>query len=369
MAELSVTQLDLFKSVFVSLSLGIVAVDRLGNVIFVNNAATNIIGVGTAAIALEHWTEHYGVFLPDASTPYPADQSPLVRAMAGEEQSNLEVFIQNTLGRVRAIWCSLDFRPLRDGKDEIVGAVLLVQDITQRKKLADEVERSNTALQQFATVAAHDLQEPLRSIAGFADMLAQFQTGLLDERSARCLKKIKDGIVRMQTLINDLLAFSRIQTKPQSFKLTDCNELVRSCIKGLNASIKKDGSTIEVDQLPTLMADSSQLLQLFQNLIGNAVKFCAEDRAPVVHIAAKKQGAFWLFSVEDNGIGIAPEFAERIFGVFQRLHNKSAYSGNGIGLAICQMIVDRHGGRIWVEPKGAEGCIFYFTLPAEMEKN
>ncbi len=367
MAKLLVGKVEVLESVFAGLSLGLIAVDKSGNVIFANQAATDIIGIGTAAIALDDWAEYYGIFMTDGITPCPPSQSPVLRAVGGEEENNVEIFVRNSLGRLRSSWCSIDLRPLRGGQNEIIGAVLLIQDITERKKLADEVTRSNAALQQFATVAAHDLQEPLRSIAGFADMLAQYQNGLLDERSTRCLTKIKGGIVRMQTLINDLLSFSRIQTKPQTLKLTDCNEIVASSIKSLNAGIRNNGSNIEVAQLPAVMADASQLSQLFQNLIGNAIKFCEAERPPIVHISAKQEGAFWRFSVEDNGIGIAPEFKERIFVVFQRLHNNSVYSGTGIGLAICQMIVERHGGRIWVEPKTTQGCIFYFTLPASRE--
>lgn len=367
MAKSLLRKSEALESVLSSLSLGIIAVDRSGQVIFSNQAATDLIGIADTTVDLVDWMEHYGIYLDNGMTPCPANLSPLARAMAGEKSNNFEVFVQNRLGCTRAVWCSMDFRPWLDGHDEIIGAVLLIQDITQRKKLADEVIRSNLALQQFATVAAHDLQEPLRSIAGFADILAQYQTGRLDDKSARCITKIKDGIVRMQTLINDLLTFSRIQTKPQTVHKTDCNNIVASSLKSLNASIKGAHAQIDVDKLPTVMADASQMSQLFQNIIGNSIKFCQVDRSPIVHISAERQGAFWLFSVEDNGIGIAPEFKERIFGVFQRLHNKSAYSGTGIGLAICQMIVDRHGGRIWVEPKPDIGCIFYFTLPAMIE--
>jgi light-regulated signal transduction histidine kinase (bacteriophytochrome) len=245
--------------------------------------------------------------------------------------------------------------------------VLILQDITERKQLADEAARSNKALQQFATVAAHDLQEPLRSIAGFADMLAHNQGALFDEKSIRYMSKIKDGTTRMQTLINDLLNYSRIQTKPQTLEPTDLNKIAKTCISSLNASISKSGADVTFDSLPTVLADASQLSQLFQNLVGNALKFCPAEKTPVVHISAVRRGQNWLFSVEDNGIGILPEFRERIFGVFQRLHTQAAYPGTGIGLAICYTIVNSHGGKMWVESKPGEGSIFYFTIPATPE--
>ena len=237
------------------------------------------------------------------------------------------------------------------------------------KKLFDEAARSNAALQQFATVAAHDLQEPLRSIAGFSEMLAKYQGENIDEKSVRCLSKIASGINRMQILINDLLNYARIQTKPEQLVQIDCNKTIQSCMKSLNASISETGAEVVFDALPTVMADGPQLSQLFQNLIGNALKFSAKDRTPTVQVSAKRLGLFWLFSVSDNGIGIAPEFISRVFGVFQRLHNAAAYPGTGIGLAICQRIVDRHGGKIWAESVPGVSTTFYFTIPNSLEEN
>jgi PAS domain S-box-containing protein len=367
LTELTVTQLPIIESIFAGIALGIVAVDIEGTVLFSNQAARDMLGIGIDQVPLEEWIEHYGIHSPDRFTLCPASESRVIKAISGQEPQNLEVLIRNKLGGGRSLWCSIDLRPLRGEDGEITGSVLLIQDISMRKKLSDEVSRSNAALQQFATVAAHDLQEPLRSIAGFADMLALHQGDQLDEKSARCLTKMKDGIKRMQALINDLLNYSRIQTKPQVLTLSDCNEILESCIRSLNGSIRKSEAIIEGGSLPTVMADYSQLSQLFQNLVGNALKFSATGRSPVVRIAAKQQGSAWLFSVEDNGIGIAPEFSERIFGVFQRLHPASTYSGTGIGLAICQMIVDRHGGRIWVESQPEVGSKFFFTIPATME--
>jgi signal transduction histidine kinase len=361
---LSTAQCRAVASVFTDIGLGIVAVDRAGTIVFSNPAAATILGIDETFVSLEDWPEHYGIYLSDRVTICPAGESPLLRAAAGEQATNFEVFIQNQLGGGRSRWCSIDFRPFGDGDDQDSGALLLIQDVSERRWLSEEVARSNIALQQFATVAAHDLQEPLRSISGFADMLAQYQAEQLDEKSQRYMSKIKSGVLRMQILINDLLSYSRIQTVPQVLKESDCNAIVSGCIKTLNASIKESGAEINVDSLPVVMADSAQLAQLFQNLIGNALKFAAVDRPIVVHVSARRQSTAWLFSVEDNGIGIAPEFVGRIFRIFQRLHTQSAYSGTGIGLAICQTIVDRHGGRIWVESEPGKGSTFHFTIPA-----
>ncbi len=338
------------------------AVDTHGSILFANAAAVDMIAFVDAQIPLEDWTNFYGFYLSDGVTPFPAADSPMLRAAAGEEAQDVEVCIQNRAGRV--YWCSIDFKPLIGLSGELSGALLVLRDTSEQRKLATEAARSNAALQQFATVAAHDLQEPLRSISGFADMLAEYQADQLDQRSTRCLTKIKEGIVRMQALINDLLSYSRIQTKPQLFKSTNCNEILKNCINSLEASITEHEAKVLVAQLPNLMADNAQMTQLFQNLVGNALKFSASDRLPVVKIEAKRQAKFWLFSVEDNGIGIEPEFCERVFRVFQRLHTTAAYPGTGIGLAICQTIVDRHGGRIWVESKAGEGSTFKFTIPA-----
>jgi light-regulated signal transduction histidine kinase (bacteriophytochrome) len=166
----------------------------------------------------------------------------------------------------------------------------------------------------------------------------------------------------VQILINDLLDYSRVQTKPQKFAMVDCEKIVKNCIANLNASIKESGATVLFDSMPHLMVDASQLSQVLQNLIGNALKFCPADRPPTVRIAATSHGLFWLFSVEDNGIGIETEFLERIFLVFRRLHSRAAYAGTGIGLAVCQRIVQGHGGKIWAESKPGVGSKFCFTV-------
>lgn len=369
MSTLTISQIETIESALNSAGLGILAVDKSGEIKFSNSAAISLLGLETTQIGPEDWPEHYGIYLPGGTEHCPIETSPIIRAMSGEETDNIEFFISNNIGAGRSLACLMNLRPLKNEQGETMGGVLLIQDISERKRLQDEVIRSNSALQQFATVAAHDLQEPLRSVSGFADMLAQFQKDNLDEKSQRCISKIKDGVVRMQTLINALLNFSRIQTKPQSLGQIDCNKIVKICIRDLAASIEAKDAQIKFDNLPIVMADHSQLLQLFQNLIGNALKFSASDRSSEIDISAKQQGLFWKFSIRDNGIGIEKEFQKRIFGVFQRLHTTAAYPGTGIGLAVCQNVVERHGGQIWIESALGTGSTFHFTIPVSREVN
>ncbi|MBA3872103.1 MAG: GHKL domain-containing protein [Anaerolineae bacterium] len=261
---------------------------------------------------------------------------------------------------------------LENGARDVI--VLAIEDITDRKNAEDklkkytvELERSNADLQQFAYVASHDLQEPLRAISGYLQLLQKRHGEHLDEQGNRYIQQSVEGTLRMQTLISDLLQYSRIQTHGQSFEITDCTLIIKQTLANLNAAIKETSAVVTYDDpLPTLTGDSDQIARVFQNLISNALKFCGAN-APDIHISAKAQAGEWLFSIQDNGIGIEPEYFERIFIIFQRLHTRREYEGTGIGLAICKRIVERHGGRIWVESKPDAGTTFYFTVPNQAE--
>lgn len=248
--------------------------------------------------------------------------------------------------------------------DELpVSFCMVVTDLTEQNKRAENLARSNTELEQFAYVASHDLQEPLRMVVSYMKLLERRYKGTLDEDADVFIHFAVDGALRMQHLINDLLAYSHVSSHGGELTTRDVSTVMEQVIANLQPAIQESGAIISADPLPTVMADGSQLVQLFQNLIGNALKFRGAA-APCIHISAKREGDRWRFAVADNGIGIEPQYAERIFIIFQRLHNREEYPGTGIGLAICKKIVERHGGRIWLESQPDHGTTFYFTLPA-----
>jgi PAS domain S-box-containing protein len=256
------------------------------------------------------------------------------------------------------------------GGKRIFTAVL--RDSTERQRTeealarqAAELARSNSDLEQFAYVASHDLQEPLRMVASYTQLLGRRYADRLDDDAREFIGYAVDGVTRMQSLINDLLAYSRVGTRGDEFAETDTSAVLARVLATLGAAIEENDAVVSFDALPTIRADAGQLAQLFQNLIGNAIKFRRPEVAPRVHIGAERQERGWLFSVRDNGIGIGPEYADRIFIIFQRLHSRSEYPGTGIGLSICKKIVERHGGEIRMESTPGEGTTFLFDIPDE----
>lgn len=261
-------------------------------------------------------------------------------------------------------------------------AIGIVRDITERKKMNEklyveiserkkaqeelkrymaELERSNSELQQFAHIASHDLQEPLRMISSYVQLLKRRYKDKIDTKADRYINHVVDGTHRLQMLINDLLTYSRVGKGSKELELTDCSAVFDKTIVNLRKAIDESGAQVSHGALPTMKADALQLGQLFQNLIGNAIKF-RNNKPPEINVSAVNKGDEWLFAIRDNGIGIDPKHFERIFSVFQRLHSKAEYSGTGIGLAICKKVVERHGGRIWVESEPGKGTTFYFTI-------
>jgi light-regulated signal transduction histidine kinase (bacteriophytochrome) len=225
-----------------------------------------------------------------------------------------------------------------------------------------ELARSNSDLEQFAYVASHDLQEPLRIVASFTELLGRRYKGKLDADADEFIAFVVDGASRMQSMINDLLAYARLGSKARSLEAVDCREVLALAVANLDSAVKESHARIATNPLPTVRANATELLQLFQNLIANALKFRG-DRPPVVDVSARLVGTEWIFAVRDNGIGIAPEHVGRIFVIFQRLNPRDRYSGTGIGLAICKKVVERHRGRIWVDSEPGRGSTFSFTIP------
>ena len=239
---------------------------------------------------------------------------------------------------------------------------LLQREIAVRTETQAALLRSNTELEQLAYVASHDMQEPLRMVASYLQLVAQRYKGQLDSDADEFIGYAVDGAKRMQALINDLLAYSRVGTKARPFEPTDCGKVLETALANLRIAVKESGAQVTHGPLPVVMGDPMQLPQLFQNLIGNALKFRRID--PVqVHVAAEPADGEWRFTVRDNGIGIAPEYFNRIFVLFQRLHGRGDYPGTGIGLAICKKIVERHGGTITVDSQPGSGSTFSFTIP------
>ena len=320
-------------------------------------------------------TKSYDVVLADYNLP----QWTGMEALELLHQEGLDVpliLVSGALPDVTAVDCIKQGASDYVLKDRLARLPAAVHAALQDKRLREERERaqrelalkveelarSNRELEQFAYVASHDLQEPLRMVAAYTQLLGEKYRGKLDEQADKYIYYAVDGAKRMQTLIQDLLAFSRAG-RTSELILTDGNAVVEQALSNLTAAIRESGAVVKHDPLPLVMAYQSLLVQLFQNLIGNAIKFRGIE-TPLIQIAAEKTVSEWVFSVADNGIGMAAEYLQDIFAIFKRLHTREEYPGNGIGLAICRKIVEQHGGRIWATSLEGQGSTFQFTLPA-----
>lgn len=306
----------------------------------------------------------------EASFPVFAEQ--MIAAAEGKTQIKSEAYARTLKGK--RIHVLMILRMLERRTDR-VPVLLSMLDITGRKAMEDKIrdvvaalERSNRELEQFAYVASHDLQEPLRMVASYTQLLAQRYGAALDEKANKYIDYAVDGAKRMQSLINDLLHLSRVETEGKPLVPVSLEEVVDRVQGDLQGIVADTGGEISRGPLPTIDADPMQMGQLFQNLIGNGLKFHREGVAPRVHVAAELVGGEWVISVRDNGIGIEQEHHDDVFVLFRRLHGRGQYSGTGIGLSITKKIAERHGGRVWVESTVGEGSTFYIALPRGSSK-
>lgn len=305
----------------------------------------------------------FDFFPKELADQYRADDKRIMESGATEEFD--EGYIKDEQGLI----VHTVKTPIRDENGEVVGLLGIFWDITEErlaeeklKKTLEDLERSNKELEQFAYVASHDMQEPLRMVSSYTQLLERRYKDKLDTDANEFIAYAVDGANRMQRLIQDLLAFSRVSSRGKSLTPTDCNAVLGTVRINLSVAIEENNARVTHDELPIVMADDTQLVQVFENLIGNAIKFHSEE-PPRIHVSAEKNKKEWIFSIRDNGKGIDPQYHERIFVIFQRLQGKGEYPGTGIGLAICKRIIERHGGRIWVESEPEKGSIFYFTIP------
>jgi len=291
------------------------------------------------------------------------DEEPqiLSRIRSGERVDHFETTRVRKDGKLIDI--SLTISPVRDRTGRIVGASKIARDITERRKADADLRRANRDLEQFAYSASHDLQEPLRTVNIYSELLTKRYHDKLDGQALEYLSHIRTGAMRMEALIRDLLSFTQITKLDVVPESVDANDILAKVLVDLEETIKDCNARVTADPLPCVRMHGSHLRQLFQNLIGNALKYCHAERPPVVHISAEIQGGYVVFSVNDNGIGIGPEYHKSIFDLFKRLHTSNEYEGTGLGLAICERIMTQYGGQIWVESEVGTGSTFKFSLP------
>ena len=291
------------------------------------------------------------------------NEEPLIiaRLKKGERVDHFETIRRRKDGSLLDI--SLTISPIKDANGQITGASKIARDITRQKSIEAEIRRANLDLEQFAFSASHDLQEPLRSVKIYSELLDRRYSDKLDAEAKEFLAFLRTGAVRMEALVTDLLTYSQVSRCDPAPEATDANKVLAETLDSLSDAIKESAASVTSDPLPLVQIQRTHLQQVFQNLIGNAIKYRTSDEKPTIHITGERSGHECRFAGSDNGIGIAPEYKETVFGLFKRLHTSAEYSGTGIGLAICQRIVDRYRGRIWVESEPGRGSTFRFTIP------
>lgn len=350
-----------FRSMVDHVPIGISRTDLSGRFVYVNDEFCQMFGTSADDLL--------GKSLDDVVSQFSTDKSGTINRRV-VEHGRPEERIERLTNGGQEQFMKVIRTPVKDAQDKVIGVQAIWLDVTELQqaqnrleRYAQNLERSNVDLQQFAYVASHDLQEPLRAVSSYCQLIEKHYSGQLDERALRWLQFVVGGAQRMQTLVRDLLTYARVDNKAESWIAVDSDSVCRQAAENLSQAIKEAEAEVTIGKLPVVWADATQLEALFQNLIGNAVKFRGERR-PRVSIAAQRVDDVWQFAVRDNGIGIKAEFHERVFEIFKRLESQDRYSGTGIGLAICKRIVERYGGRIWVESQPGQGSTFFFTLPS-----
>jgi len=371
MADRIRAQGSILRSVLDSMGEGVIVVDEDGRYILVNHAARRLGVNPDVERPVAAWSADSGIFDPDTLAHYETDQLPINRALTGESVDDDVAFVRFS-GRPEGMWIRSSARPLQAENHGQGGAVTVFRDVTEqvqaREELSERAEalsRSNSALEEFAYVTSHDLQQPVRTMSSYAQLLREDYSEVLDPVAQKYLAFIIDGAQRLHELIRDLLAFARAGQTDADLEQVNLNDVIVNVRENLGQQIAESHAVIECGKLPTVPGRRSLLTQIFQNLIGNAIKYRGEA-SPIVRVQAIAHARVWLVSVADNGIGIEPDKREQIFRIFQRLHTRTEYTGTGIGLAITRRIVEHYGGRIWVDASGQGGSIFEFTWPREV---
>jgi PAS domain S-box-containing protein len=344
-----------FRKTFELAGSGIANLSLDGRFVRVNRSLCTMLGYSER--------ELIGRAVKEISHPDDRDLTDAQRARVRSGELESVKFEKRYIARSGAlVWVVLTVALVRDADGTPQYEIAVFDDVTERKQAHEELQRSNAELEQFASVASHDLQEPLRTISSYTQLLKRRHGERLDGDAAEFMGYIVDGAARMKRLIEDLLAYSRVGTHGKELRKVSVQAALERALDNLKAALAESGGTVSSDALPGVLGDELQLGQVFQNLIGNALKFRGKQ-APKVHVGVSRDASHWVIGVKDNGIGIEPKYFERVFMLFQRLHGMDEYPGTGIGLAICKKVIERHGGRIWVESAPGEGSSFLFTLP------
>jgi len=373
-------QTVMLRSVLDSMVEGLVAADENGKFILWNPAAARIVGMGAENVPALEWNEHYGVYLPDTVTPFPPEKNPLFRAIRGEV-SSAEMFLRNP-ELAEGVWIESTASPLKDKDGKVRGGVIAFRDITQSRadereirKLNEELEErvaqrtaqleaANHELEAFAYSVSHDLRAPLRHIGGFSRILMEDFAAKMEPEAQQHLQRIEDGTRRMGLLVDELLNLARVGRHALKLQVGSLNSIIAEVVSLLQPDAEGRAVDWRIAKLPPAECDSILIRQVFQNLISNALKFTRTRERAVIEIDHRQQRGQTVIFVRDNGVGFDMKYTDKLFGVFQRLHRAEDFEGTGVGLAVVQRIVQKHGGRVWAQAKLDKGATFYFTLSA-----